>query len=167
MPKIEISDESYEFVKNLINEIETQDNRSTAYPILYMIQVKERIFGMSEDYSTEYKWIDFGNDHEEFTDEELKLELIKYYDFSKSEVDKLDNCELEEKIEELHLDYTKVYYEDVERYKHNIFFTEKAAKQHIKLNHYHYNSPQDYVIHAWRNPEVENIVKVLKEIAGE
>ena len=44
----------------------------------------------------------------------------------------------------------------------NMFFTEKACEEHIRINKHNMVKPQSYVQHAYRNPELELIVKFLK-----
>lgn len=156
---IEISNESYEFVKSLISEIETQDNRITAYPILYMIQTKDKQI-RPEEYSDEFEW--YGNG-ESYSHDEL-IELLKDSDkIDSTDIENWNEWDISNSANDIGIE--KVYFENIDKFESNIFFTEKAIKQHIKSNHYHYNDPKDYVIHAWRNPEVENIIKALKEIA--
>lgn len=43
----------------------------------------------------------------------------------------------------------------------NAFLTEKACKEHIKLNKHHYNEPADYLMHAFRNPELEKLMEFI------
>jgi protein tyrosine/serine phosphatase len=163
MIDIKISKESFNFTEALVEKIITQDNRMTAYPILYLIQTKKRIWGMNGDYTDKYEW-KHQDDDETYSDEELKAELIESFDEEKEAFDIMDEFEFIECAEN-HC-FSKVFYIDIEEYKENVFFTEEAAKRHISLNKHHYNNPQDYVIHAWRNPEIEKIVKVLIEVAN-
>lgn len=45
-----------------------------------------------------------------------------------------------------------------------MFLTKEEAKQHIRLNHYHYTSEaHTYAMTAWRAPKVERLVKILNE----
>lgn len=46
----------------------------------------------------------------------------------------------------------------------NIFFTAKACDEHIRLNKHHYSNPKSFGISAWRNPEMEAVIKHLKDI---
>ena len=54
--------------------------------------------------------------------------------------------------------------EGLHKMRSNIFFTEDAVRLHIKQNNYHYNEGEDYIIHAWRNSEMEMVHKFLKGI---
>jgi len=148
--KIEISDESFEFVKRLINEIDSQDNRATADPYYYVIQgIKERVTapGCGDD-------IVYVHDGQGFT----KEDLMETFDLdTEGAFDDFITSNFTEEVE-----VTREH-EDVPM--SNVFFTEKACHRHIELNHYHYSDGRSYVKHAWRNPEVENIFKALREIA--
>jgi predicted CopG family antitoxin len=55
MKTIEVTDEQYEFLKEAKHLLNTQDNRCTRDPI-YCIMEKKRIYGLSEDYSSDYVW---------------------------------------------------------------------------------------------------------------
>lgn len=48
-----------------------------------------------------------------------------------------------------------------------IFFTEKAAQEHIDSNRYHYKKPRIYGVATWRNPEMQAVQKHLIELSGE
>ena len=44
------------------------------------------------------------------------------------------------------------------------FLTEKACREHIEKNHYHYSKDAvPYCTHAWRNPEMELIIELLEK----
>lgn len=43
-----------------------------------------------------------------------------------------------------------------------VFLTKRACKKHIEQNDYHYDNPHTYALTAWRNPEVEHLLKILK-----
>lgn len=45
-----------------------------------------------------------------------------------------------------------------------MFLTKEEAKEHIRLNHYHYTSEaHTYAMTAWRAPKVERLLKILSE----
>lgn len=50
--------------------------------------------------------------------------------------------------------------------KAGVFFTEAAAQQHIDENHYHYTDPSIYVVSAWRNPEMQALMRQTINIEG-
>ncbi len=154
--KIDIKKETFEFFKNLIHEINTQDNRITASPFLYVIMETKREYGIEEDYGEHgFEWICNG----ETCHWDTIVEQIQ---------EKNDNYELEvtEDMAEEE-DYYKCYYRQTEKISHNFFFTEKACKEHIRVNGHNLRNPQDYVIHAFRNPEIKNIIEGIKEITNQ
>ena len=50
-------------------------------------------------------------------------------------------------------------------YPSTMFLTEKAAREHLRRNYYHYSEDaHTYCMCAWRSPEVERLWKILREI---
>jgi hypothetical protein len=47
-----------------------------------------------------------------------------------------------------------------------VYFTEAAAQEHIDRNHYHYREPFVYVEGAWRNPERQNVRRIICAMFG-
>lgn len=59
--------------------------------------------------------------------------------------------------------------ETIEKFnlKAGVFLTSEACDDHIKVNHYHYNNPRSYGISAWRNYEMQAVMKhLIKDHAG-
>ena len=56
MPQIEVSEEDYQFLKDCINELKTQDNRCTRNPV-YTVWHKKRIYGLASDYAEDYGFV--------------------------------------------------------------------------------------------------------------
>jgi len=148
--KIEISNESYEFVKNLIAEIDSQDNRMTANPYYYVIQ-EEKTRCVAPGCGDDVVYI---HDGEGFS----KEDMMDVFELETDE--EFENFKDANYIEEV-----EIVREHDDAVQSNVFFTEKACHRHIELNHYHFRDPRSYVKHAWRNPEVEGIIKALREIA--
>lgn len=44
----------------------------------------------------------------------------------------------------------------------NCFLTKKAIEKHIEENHYHYHEPEIVLRHAWRSPEFEKLMKIIR-----
>jgi len=165
MKTIEVTDEMYEFLMNLSKELNTQNHRGTAMPYFFQIRTREEI-AVPEGIGTE-AWCYDGSVIE--TDEEIKEVVFEYKDWevdsieNENEYNKLCDFEIREILEEI--GYYKVYYDYQEIYQ-NAFLTEKACKEHIRLNGYHYKEPIDYLSHAFRNPELEKVLKFLCELTG-
>lgn len=159
MKIIEVSDEIYEKLMELSKEINTQDNRSTVKPYFFQIQTQEKIY--TPEGCGEECW--YNDDREIETNEEIDDMIFEYKDekITMDEIKKLKDYEKEEILEEA--GWIKVNYQYKEKYE-NAFLTEKSCKEHIRLNHYHYNDPVDYLSHAFRNPDLETIFKFLSEL---
>lgn len=81
------------------------------------------------------------------------------------ELKRFDIDEVEDIAKKLHSSATlqdKKYHNE---YK-NGFFTWDACRAHLKSNYYHYSGKaRAFASHAWRNPEMDAVVKLLKSIA--
>lgn len=157
---INISDETYNFLKNIVSEIETQDNRCTRLPILFIIKETIKEYGIEEDYGADgYIWIREGNSDEgEWQWSEIVEHIRGAYEsdyFNPTEEDAIDNG------------FRKIFYRNIERISDNFFFTGKACKKHLEINGHNLISPQDWVIYPFRNPEVEGVVNAMKEIISQ
>jgi len=148
--KIEISEETAKFIKDLAHEIETQDNCCTDDPYFYVVQgIKEIAAPIGQ--TGESRWFDSG-ELESFTEEELKEYCDEQgYDIEeyKEQCQEYDAQEIEENV--------------------NVFFTRKGYDDHIRRNGHNYRRFKrfyPYVMHAFRNTEIENLLKAIKEIAG-
>ena len=180
MKTIEVTDEQHEFLMNLSKEMNTQDNRATAR-VMFTVFQKKKIYGLDGDYTDNtviieeddaedsLTWedvIDRINDRNEDLDEvEDKEEfvLLECYHHDKhmcEECIKDKNWgafDLPDGFKEIGYAVQDMVYVDN-------FFSEKAAKAHIKQNHYHYEEPYVYGTSAWRNPEIETLQEILKSI---
>lgn len=165
MKRIEVSDEMYEFLMEMSKRMNTQDNRATATPFMYIIQVDKEI--PCPDACGTTKLINNEGDEWDLEEakEEYETEIREYFKVTDKEIlsDKMietylieteQACKVNYRIEQVPADGLNV----------NTFFTEEAVKRHIAQNHYHYIAPQVFIVHAWRNPEMEMIHKFLKEL---
>lgn len=143
----------YQQIVDMGNEMITQNNRGTQYP-MFVIQTQRERVGV-EDYEEidhyEYKICDKHDDFDEYDGETTAHE---------NEVnDEIKDCYKCEKLP-IH-----VYYEDT-THMTGVFFTEKAAQQHIDENHYHYMKPRIYGIGSWRNPEMITVQQQIISTTG-
>jgi hypothetical protein len=169
--KIEISEESLEFIKNLSKEMLSQDRRCTADPYFYIIRAEE-VRVVPDGYGDEvrYLW-----DNDEMTREEL----LKLINEDPGVAGTRNNKEVFRAMNDDDKIAATIFYQDgivtehtvvTIKYipeNHNVFLTEKACHKHMENNHYHFKKPFSYVNHAWRNPELEQLFKIIHEIAGE
>ena len=167
---IEISKEDLEFLKDLQHELNTQDNDGTADPLYWgVLEEKEEYVpeGCGEPR--------ISHDDGSWTLEEAVEsvnEVINEYDQDTQDEwkdiwkdDAEDVCNFMR--ETLKWDFCDVYYvEKVDRISNysGAFLTKRACKQHIEKNHYHYDNPRTYAMCAYRNYELERLLKILKTI---
>jgi hypothetical protein len=153
MKNIEVTDEMYEFLVNLSNEMNTQNHRGTAMPYIFQIQTQEQVPAV--EGSGIEAWCYEGSIIE--TEKEIS-EVISEYENIDIEDVTTDNYERESILEEA--GWFKINYEMKEKLQ-NAFLTSKACDEHIRLNSYHYNSPVNYLSHSFRNPELETLFKFI------
>jgi hypothetical protein len=127
-----------EKLKEIQQELKTQDNRFTCDPI-FLVEEQQRVYGMDSAYVDNYVWYDAENHCEADEEESQKLE-------------KQD----EEGVE---TDYAweKYYYFDQWKTV-QFFFTEKAAQEYIDgQSHRHSGKLRIYVDSLYRNHEMKMI----------
>lgn len=136
-------------ISDIGKEMVTQSNRSTQYP-LFVIQAEKRV------------WVAPGQDYDE---RQRAEDLNEFYlcesceKLHDSEEELPDECEA---CDEEAFDHFRIeHYYDLAP---GVFFTAKACDEHIASNHYHYRNPRSYGISAWRNYEMQ---EVMRHIIGE
>lgn len=185
MKTITVSDEMYDFLLKTGKNILEQDNRCTREPIVFVIESKCEEM-RPEGYAEKQKIVDEEGNEESLDDivecimgdlEEVKERMILLVDDDEAEALLQKAKTLEELFEIIDIDYyirffrnnwTLVHYDEMFRPKTSeggFFLTEKAADDHLKINRHHYREPRTYVEYANRNPEIDGIVKFLKEVA--
>ena len=94
------------------------------------------------------------------TDKEIIDAIYEYKSgkLSKKKIKELADYEKENILE--NAGWEKCYY-DYEKQYDNSFFTAKACELHIKANKHNYNEPHSYLQHAYRNPEMELVLRFL------
>lgn len=173
---IEVSDEMYDKLIELGNEMTSQDPRATRMPHMFQIRDWKRVYDWELNGNTPIL-IDRGAGMEI---EDLH-DLIGYLESSGH----FDNCEDYEQQSHI-AEITRLWEEDeigefieencpdleqcsysMEPVYDNFFLTAKAAEEHLRLNNYHYHKDADvYLKHAWRNPEAELVSKFLCGLVG-
>ena len=139
-----------QWISEFLHEVETQDNRSTAPVVLFLVQ----------DLRTE--WLPTGG----FFDNDGLMYSQDY------EVPTVETIKIEEAIEHMKKVYDIDAIDDdfipVTRREHwetrNVCLTEKGAKHHLELNGHNYKKPRIYAMHAFRNPELDDLFSSLLAI---
>lgn len=167
MKTVQIPDELYDKLIDLANEYVNQDNRSTADPLYFSIEQQIPMPCPEDEGDFEAYYNNDGGCIRDISDVERYLSeedyelifedlLAKDIQFVSDEFDEFMNDCLPE-FTKLSMKYEPVY--------KNCFLTAKSCDAHIAQNHYHYsNSARSYGEHAWRNPDMEIIVKLLRTL---
>ncbi|KON87442.1 hypothetical protein AF332_11795 [Sporosarcina globispora] len=160
--------EEIKFLKDLQQELNTQDYDSQAAPRFWTVgdyKMVTCLDGCQDDY------------HVHAPDREYYGEINSLLKDIEDELDELPEEAIEEfkeiSCEDSAMDWIKAHYDEDAylipvRKEHVIhpntmFLTKAEAKRHIELNHYHY-SPEahTYAMTAWRAPKVERLLKILE-----
>lgn len=168
MKTIQVTDEQYEFLQELTRKMETQSNRATAWPLFYVYQKNERWVPAAADYDI-VKFYDnvscsTVSEHEDKDGNTWVQIDDKIGTWKCNETGETIDCGEAEDRFDFRIVYIKL--EDEPVLGCGPFFTEEAAKAHISSNHYHYHSPFTYADGAWRNYEMQNLMKLLFEVLG-
>lgn len=136
-------------IEHIALEMQTQNNRSTSYPIFVVVEDK-KIYGVENDELRERKDTDQIDAVEDLCDRCLKL-------WEKSELP--DDCDHHE------CDPSFINYrieEDVPNLRAAFFFTAKACDEHIAANRHHYNrTAKSYAISAYHNRELQYVMEYI------
>ena len=155
------------FLRDLKHELNTQSGRMTPNPRIYQVRHEKFEADVNEEgnyFQAEYEGEILGIF--EWTQEgveELKSILRETTDDDDTEtLEEIGNISLED-LENGNIglrcvngDFKYVY--------SNTFLTEKACREHIEYNRYYYRNPIDYLNYAFRNPELEKLLKILSKI---
>lgn len=178
-----ITKEEVEFLMNLQKDINTQDNASTADPLYWTILDTKKIYGEKLDDPDGFIVYDTMNteevcdseDYDNFT-KEIVTKILNDNDFHKDDfvkeqwallINSFDTEDLAENLNDatgedgrfIHLQYKRVEEES------NCFLSAEDAQNFLKSNDYHYSDDcHIYGHHAWRNPEMDKLLKILHEV---
>lgn len=161
--KRELTTEDIDFLKNLQNEMNTQDTVCQASPRFWVVAQEEWII-TDDEYCEETHYFKDGEDYGDFPKFLNRLIDTEEYEDSLSDLESIDD--FPQYIQD-------DFYEKPVRKEHVIqsntfFLTKKEAEEHIRRNHYHYNETvHTYAMTAWRSPEVEKLYELLEKIDWE
>ena len=153
-------EQGLQFLSELIDKINTQNNRGTAFPYFYVVHTERWRVAHDEYYSGETKqvWVDTGDGEprEWNTPKEFMVDLVKHQGLTAKEARKYAEDHLREFTMEKYID------ED------NVFFTEEGYKEHERQNSHNMGKRghdyYSYVKHAWRNPEIAGLLKAVAAV---
>lgn len=172
------------FLKELQNQMLTQDNFNQANPRFWVVRQKTRIYGLSDGFDIDgtkaiLNGEKIAQDFKELceylieNDDSIKVEfnedIVEEYVVIENDGDKAHCSTMHDlvdyMIDELGYDeslYLVNYRDEYFIAENTMFLTFEECKRHIKLNGYHYNEPHPYVMTAWRSPQVERLYKILE-----
>ncbi|GLI82524.1 hypothetical protein ANABIO32_02110 [Rossellomorea marisflavi] len=165
--------EEIQFLKDLQEELLTQDNDCQAAPRFWSIMNYRWI--RTEEGEHERASVFFTEECELYQLDDLIKEIIDgevEHDLSDEDLAELKEIQEWESEEELFDWYKKnindecyLIYETEESFiaPNSLFLTKAEAKRHLELNHYHYSpKAHTYAMTAWRAPKVEKLISILE-----
>ena len=162
-----LTENDIKFLKELANELKTQDNLCTAKPLVHQIMENEYEYGYDLDYA-EGRAMLISEESEPFhTAEEAKEWLNEWNEPDDDLIGCEDFEDIENWCEERKIRCSIIGYKKKEKYQ-NAFLTRKACEKHIQQNYYHYEQDKDticYTNHGWRNPELQRLLEIVEKFA--
>lgn len=166
---IQISDEDYEFLKDLQHELNTQENDGNADPVYWGV-MEHRMEPAPEGCGDPVVYM--GDGTVMTTEEAVQYVEENISDYS-------------EETQEAWKDVDKNWMDDVVTFIHDemdirecrvewqeekafisqetgAFITKRACKEYIKKCHYNHSKPHTYAMTAYRNFELERLLKILR-----
>ena len=175
--KVNLSNEEYEFLKELQHELNTQETDGNAQPVFWGVEeTVEECRGEYGDFGGDpYIRYDDGKWTLEEAIEEVNENIIDYPQDIISEWEDVDKTCVEDVYEfmseRLKWDtvYGVVYIEKVERVTPftGAFLTKRACKNYIERYGYNHNNPHTYAMTAYRNFELQKLVNIIKNLTFE
>ncbi len=164
-----LTQEDIEFLRNLANELKTQDTGAQRRPVY--IQVKEpiKLWGIDTDCADGVA-IFIGDSISDgipcFTVGEAKEDLMENYEIQEHRIAHLSTFDdVQEFCKEEDIDCRIGGYNNDERF-HQFFLTFSAYEQHMRTNGHNYNHGS----HSWldsffRNPQIERLIEIVEKFA--
>ena len=167
--KIEISQEDYEFLKELQHELNTQDTDGQADPRFWGV-MENRMEGVPDGCGDLYVYLGDGvTETLEGAIEYVEERIRDFYDEETIAIwDNLDKEDIDGVADFIHdhIDNeARVVY--MEKKYHisrmtGAFLTKRACKEYIEKYGYNHSNPQTYAMTAIRNFEYERLLNILK-----
>jgi len=161
-----LSNEDILFIKNLSNEMKTQDTRATAQPYgLILLQEKEEL--RPSGFGDGYVAVHDSESYYSFKD--LVKGLEDYYGMDNVDLGGATSLyELQDTAEALQYNIDVYAFEKdhvPNKMSSNFFITEKAYHDYIDRDGHNLVKPQSFGIHLTRNSEMENLYKIIHKLA--
>lgn len=192
--KRELSHGDIEFLLQLQHEMNTQDTTCTADPRFWVIKGSEKVRDNDDpdgyDLFVDGQEVATGTAEAcEYLNKEIlpdcdvdksecrieALPLLDFFEFvlhykgydGEDDHDYMDVDDLNEFLKDNGYEDTQLVGFSIKPvvYPGTMFITEKAAREHLERNYYHYSDDaHTYCMCAWRSPDVERLWKILREV---
>lgn len=140
-----------ETLKNFINRLDSDDNRATAKPILWCLQRK---FVEYYPVWNEGGWWSYPDNEGDFIEaknlEEAKEIYAKKFDCDSPNDDDFDEWERFERWDTV-----------------QTFLTKEGLDRHVAQNKHNLGEYRDYVIPAFRDPELKELYEAIRQVISE
>lgn len=169
MKTIELSDQDYEFLKELQHELNTQTTDGNAQPVYWGV-METREEGVPDGCGEPRVYMGDGgtlslNDAIEYTEEYIT-------DENREQWEQLDKTSMDGFVGFCNdaLRWSEVRVVDVERKSRlsdttGAFLTKRACQQYIEKYGYNHSNPHTYAMTAYRNFELERLLTILRTIS--
>lgn len=170
MKTITLSDEDYEFLKDLQHELNTQETDHQADPRYWGV-MEVRAVAVPEGCGDPYIYM--GDGVTDTLEEAVVYvdEIIDDYGADTAhawyEMDKDDINDVADFIHDYIDSQVRVVYMEEKPYishETGAFLTKRACKKYIEKYGYNHSNPRTYGMTAYRNPELERLLNILKSI---
>lgn len=137
--------EDFKYIQDMGRVMASQDNRATQYPLYAVMEDRRNFVEPGQDYDERERkedtneW-DLCKSCSALFEDDKELPA----DCSDCDPDAFDHWKLED-----HLAIEMA----------GVFFTEMGCQTHIDTNKHHYNNPRVYGIGAWRNYEMQAVMR--------
>ncbi len=153
------------FLQNMIIEINTQDNRSTATPFFYVIRSRVWVSAYNEGEGDRVVFVNNNDPEDQIKEESLQAAINAYREEMLEYEEDFEKTDSE--IEDILSSEYSEHWENKAWEERNCFFTEKEAELHLKANYYHYSrDAHTYVKHFWRAPDVKKFFEAVGDLCG-
>ena len=170
MKTIQITDEDYEFLKDLQHELNTQTNDGNADPVYWGVMESE-MKGVPEGCGDPIIYMGDGGtmttkEAIEYIENDYLSDLDDADKEEWADVDKTDMDDVVRFMNE-NLNWHDVRMED-QRLEERIsretgaFLTKRACKEYVERYGYNHSKPHTYAMTAYRNFELARLLKILK-----
>ena len=156
---VTLSEETAKFLHTLFCRMESTDRRCTADPFFIQVRSK-KIVGVPDDCGICKRYFS-PSQAESYSFEDVTSQWAELCEDNPDHGFEDFDEFLRKNFQEYDYDYG--YEED------NVFLTIDGYNEHMKLNGHnyrHYCESFSYVKHAFRNPEMDGLIKSIREIGG-